>query len=86
MKKKFINLNNSTRKVGTVPRGRNGGRSYDSNTIINAEKTKKLYELGVPVIIICNDLKISRSTLYRYLNNKKLQFSDRRNRKKKENQ
>jgi DNA invertase Pin-like site-specific DNA recombinase len=86
MKKNIINLNKSTGKVSSIPRGRNGGRILESLVKIKAEKTIKLYQLGVPVIVICNDLKISRSTLYRYLKYDKLHLAGSRNRKKMENQ
>jgi predicted transcriptional regulator YheO len=83
MKKTILNLSISTGKINTIHEDNNGGKIIDGDNLIKAEKTKRLYQLGVPVHVICNDLKISRTTLYRYLKNEKLQFGSYRNRKKK---
>ncbi len=42
--------------------------------LIKAVNAKKLYQFGTPVKIICNDLNISKTTLYCYLKYEELDY------------
>lgn len=53
-------------KTGMRPRGKNGGRSKGSFKKSPGAAAQQ-YQLGKPVDDICRDMKIAKSTLYRYL-------------------
>ena len=53
---------------------KNKTKHSENYNLTKAEKAKQLYQLGIPVKVIVNDLYISRSTLYRYLKEEGLKY------------